>query len=310
MNNENDESNLQTFTDDSFVVKNISKEFYDRYGRSNRARKRFYSLIRPIKVDVSFDVNESENEYLLKISGPKSEIDKATMLVKQASQQLRNRFTHLITIPFLHDDFIKAYLDFKEKILNENSDIDECLFQNPKKLHMTISCLSLEDDKRLTDAREIFRKQCSDYIEKFNNVNNFERRLQIKAIDIMNDNPRRTNVLYAKIENDNLQNLANHIANVMASNEFLYSGDKFANESDQQQQQVKLHLTLMNSSYLRRGFNKKRRKPMMRYFDSTEILNNYGDYFFSEIDWPPIQLNELHRTNQFGYYNVLESIQI
>ena len=32
MNNENDESNLQTFTDDSFVVKNISKEFYDRYG--------------------------------------------------------------------------------------------------------------------------------------------------------------------------------------------------------------------------------------------------------------------------------------
>ncbi|OTF73705.1 activating signal cointegrator 1 complex subunit 1-like protein, partial [Euroglyphus maynei] len=157
------------------------------------------------------------------------------MLVKQALAKFKNRFTHLITIPFVHDDFIKAYIDFKEKLLHDNPDIDESLFQNPKKLHMTISCLSLEDEQRLAAAREMFTKQCTDYIGKCNAI--LERTIQIKGIDIMNDNPKRTTVLYAKIENENLQNLADNIAGVMALNGFLYTGDKHANHNEPEKQQ-------------------------------------------------------------------------
>ncbi|KAH9527064.1 activating signal cointegrator 1 complex subunit [Dermatophagoides farinae] len=231
------------------------------------------------------------------------------MIMRQASTMVKNRFTHLITIPFVNDDFIQAYLDFKHRILEDNPDIDEILFQNPKKLHMTISCLSLDDQQRLTMARELFTKQCSDYVEKFPEI--LDNKIQIKGVDIMNENPRKTNVLYAKIENENLQNFANNIADVMVSNGFLYTGDRHANLSGRQN--VKLHLTLMNSSFLfrRKDFSLKKRKPMkQRYFDSTEILNNYRDHFFMEIPMPPVQLNELHRINEFGYYNVVESIHL
>lgn len=219
-------------------------------------------------------------------------------------QKSRSSFTHLVSIPFTNPEFVASYLRFKETVLStfgQSAGIDDSLFQNAKKLHLTVSVLTLENDETLKKAEDFLRQICSSFIAS--EPVDFRRKLQIKSLATMNVDPTRTKVLYAKVEDDRLQALADKVATEMTANGYVFKDDK---PSDS----VKLHITLMNTVFARRKAMRNRKGKAERgsapkSFDSTQILEHYKDVVFADIDFPSMQLNDVRLEGEDGYYKVV-----
>lgn len=108
------------------------------------------------------------------------------------------------------------------------------------------------------------------------------------------------------VEDDRLQALADKVATEMTSSGYVFKDDKSAGP-------VKLHITLMNTVFARRKAMRSRKRKtesssVPKSFDSTQILEHYRDFVFADIDFPPIQLNDVRLESEDGYYKVIESV--
>lgn len=76
-------------------------------------------------------------------------------LLMEASRK-KIRYTHFLSIPLNTEEIIDEYNTFKNDILEKYDkamyNIDESLFQNPSKLHLTIGMLKLLDDNEKQQA--------------------------------------------------------------------------------------------------------------------------------------------------------------
>lgn len=91
------------------------------------------------------------------------------------------------TIEYLHRDDILRRRDI-------GRNIDECLFQTPSKLHLTICVLNLLDVCEL--------EQGIDLLQQFpyeNILGGDKLFVDIKGLEVMNDDPSDVDVLYAKV---------------------------------------------------------------------------------------------------------------
>lgn len=76
--------------------------------------------------------------------------------------------------------------------------VDESLFQECNRLHITISGLALLDDNDRTLSVHLLNECQSKIIQpKFDKFGSFE--FTVKGIECMNDDPSSVNVLYAKV---------------------------------------------------------------------------------------------------------------
>lgn len=222
-------------------------------------------------------------------------------------QKSRSSFTHLVSVPFTNPEFVASYLHFKDTVLKtfrDSAGIDDSLFQNAKKLHLTVTVLTLENDETLKKAGDLLRQVCSSFIAS--EPVDLRSKLQIKSLASMNADSTRTKVLYAMVEDDRLQALADKVATEMTSSGYVFKDDKSAGP-------VKLHITLMNTVFARRKAMRNRKRKTEsgsapKSFDSTQILEHYRDFVFADIDFPPIQLNDVRLESEDGYYKVIESV--
>ena len=84
--------------------------------------------------------------------------------------------------------------------------LDETVFQTPSLLHLTIGTLALMDEAERQKAKEVLELAIAEF--KTDNKLNIE----IKGLEIMNDDPGEVDVVYAKINNsDELQTLSDGI---------------------------------------------------------------------------------------------------
>ncbi len=77
---------------------------------------------------------------------------------------------------------------------------------------------------------------------------------------------------------------------------------------DNEQQSVKLHVTLMNTK-LRMNENEEEeneRKP----FDARELLQKFGDFDFGEVKLESIELSSRGAFNESGYWKSLGAIML
>lgn len=219
-------------------------------------------------------------------------------------------FTHLVAIPFTNEVFQQNYLKFRKSVLERFGfyhKIEETLFQNHQKLHLTICTLTLKDEKEISEAKSIMENQCRELINSV--LTDGPLRLKIQGIDLMNKDPKKASILFACIENaERVQNLCDQIANIYGETEFT-----------EKQNRVKLHITLMNSIY---RFRKDRKRPgesktsdvknkvRNEPFDASRILESYKDMFFGEVTAPAIQLAAVRETDPNGYYNVIHEVRM
>ncbi|CAG0921473.1 unnamed protein product [Notodromas monacha] len=228
------------------------------------------------------------------------------MLVETSRHKLK--FTHFVSLPLSGSEALfSRVLDFQEAVrkcyLPEK--IDERLFLNMRKMHLTVLVLTLLDDRERQLAmdllHECFSKKIRPMLADENGI-----RVRLKGLEIMNDDWSQVQVVYAKLE-PTLDSLGRDVIQEMADaiqNHFEGSG--LAPES--RCAHVKLHFSVMNSKKLAKEMTTqqdsswKPRLNDMKLFDAKPIYENLLDFDFGEVLISHIHLSILHTVGEDGYY--------
>ncbi|KAG5671686.1 hypothetical protein PVAND_001871 [Polypedilum vanderplanki] len=263
-----------------------------------------------------------EQETSCQITVPKINSKDTTVIIKSATKKniisAKNRidlimiagrsklqFTHFLSIPFTTKEIQENFVKFKNIILEDSEifGIDESLFQNSQKLHLTITTLSLFDNEDRVIAAELLQ-DCKEFIiEPI--LQDGILKVKMAGLDYMNDDPSSVDVLYAKVISEQLQEISNAINDYFASRGYTQS------KSDH----VKMHVTLINSlfrdnddaimkdeSHSRDKDRNNQQQHQRITFDASMILKKYKDYYFGEAIIKEINLSQRFSKSSNGYY--------
>ncbi|XP_076324235.1 activating signal cointegrator 1 complex subunit 1 [Tachypleus tridentatus] len=222
------------------------------------------------------------------------------LLVDSARQ--RTPFTHFLSLPLNQSCIQNGFLEFREDVLRHCDGmrgIDDSIFQNPQKLHLTIGTLILLDEQERRLAGEILKQCEKEVLEPCLGGQPLD--VKVEGIEYMNDDPAEVDVLYAKIQttdhSDRLQQLANSLV------------DKFTSSGLMKKQfdNIKLHLTLMNTKFRTDNSGESQNSPqkgkkLRETFDASYILQAFKDYHFGHTTISEIHISQLHATGKTGYY--------
>ncbi|XP_052893024.1 activating signal cointegrator 1 complex subunit 1 [Anopheles moucheti] len=209
----------------------------------------------------------------------------------------KQQFTHFLSVPLNVPEVIKRFLDFRHKVVNKLPRafcVDESLFQQPDKLHITLCTMSLMDNEDRSNAAQILL-DCQESIISPIFKENGSLEIRIRGLEYMNDDPHSVDVLYAKIESPVLQTAANQIYEYFLSKGLM----------QRKYEQVKLHTTLINSLFRASQtevVNEKEAERKRITFDASEILRLYGEFDFGSLVLNEIHLSQRFSTSCTGYY--------
>lgn len=241
-----------------------------------------------------------------KLISAKTRID---VLVDSARQ--RQRFTHFLSFPLNAPKLKGSFKDFKEDVLRQCDGapgVDENVFQNPDKLHLTIATLVLLTKTEVMKAQELLEKCKVEVIEPL--LQGEPCKVDVKGLEYMNDDPSRVRVLYAKVEPQDNSNKLQVIADTLM--ERFQSSGLGKVEYDR----VKLHATLMNCIY-RRGTgdgvtsHDDGTTPQANedFFDAQPILQKFGDYSFGSHTIDTVHISQRGSYDPSGFYLSAGQIQ-
>ncbi|XP_058463282.1 activating signal cointegrator 1 complex subunit 1 [Malaya genurostris] len=217
----------------------------------------------------------------------------------------RQPFTHFLSIPLNSEEIKRNFRIFREKVLTELPSaftLDDSLFQKAEKLHLTLCTMSLMDNEDRSLAAQLLQN-CHETIirpvvEEFGSVT-----LQLRALEYMNDDPRAVDVLYASVESDALQRIADQMMELFVANGLM----------QRKYDRVKLHATLINSLFRDNadgyGGVDEKRGPRVT-FDATEILRDFGHYDFGTQKVTEIHLSQRFSTACDGFYEATGMIKL
>lgn len=219
-------------------------------------------------------------------------------------------FTHLITFPLIHPNLRTKFEEFKRDVLRTCQDdrgVDDSIFQNSKKLHLTIVTAVIISNNEIDQAKDLLELCKNTIINEL--LKNKPLKVNIKGLEYMNDDPSNVDVLYAQVkpvsqtEQNPIQLIADHLME-----KFISSG-----LSKRQFDKVKLHATVMNT-LLRQdpsGTSEPNRDQTKNResFDARQILKHFGAYDFGVYDLNEIHLSLRYSTARDGYYECVAKIQ-
>lgn len=217
-------------------------------------------------------------------------------------QSFKKAFTHFLSISLRTEAIISKFEEFKEQITEnfEMYGLEEPFFQKPERLHLTLVMLSLDEDDKTeqaaTECLKLFKETTIDRI-----MNGRPLVGKLSGVGIMKSKPTHASVLYAKVTSDELQEIANEIAQHFAKHGF----------GVLEYPSVTLHATVINSKFsqTRRDGNSKRKRFMKRItFDATNVLENFKDFEFGSTTISEIQVSMLSATDETGYYKSAGSV--
>ncbi|XP_029733477.2 activating signal cointegrator 1 complex subunit 1 [Aedes albopictus] len=227
----------------------------------------------------------------------------------------KQHFTHFLSIPMTSDEIKSNYIKFREKVLTElpsGFHLDESLFQKPEKLHLTLCMMSLMDNVDRAHAAQLLQ-DCRESIIKITLAEFGPIEVHLRGLAYMNDDPSSVDVLYAKVESEPLQRIADQLM------EYFIANGLIKREYDH----VKLHATLINSTFGRHkahssgdeaGGDDKKHHRHQRHrrerFDATEILREFGDFDFGVQTVTEIHLSQRFSTACNGFYEATGMIKL
>lgn len=305
--------------------------------------KNLFNLESDTHCKIKLPLKKDQSNFIEIQSFSKKNVIAAYERIKEIEKYLRSRqqFTHFVSIPISKYLLIKSrFLEFKSSILSDPKlstvkNIDESVFQHENRLHLTVQILYLGDsyDRETLNIR--FKEFDRTFLRPFIESIQKPIRLQFKGIDIMNDDPSQTHVLYAKCfeieQNNHFKQIVNKLYEWTMGTGLDCYRQQF--ESSNSDYKIKLHMTLMNSRY--RGRNqenfdgnfrddeiddlirqkndankevennsKQKNDPM----DVEEILKRFGDFDFGTIEINEIQIATRQNYDVDGSYRTLSRI--
>lgn len=240
------------------------------------------------------------------IISAKTRID---LLIDSARQH--QPFTHFLSIPVISADVVEGFQNFKAEVLdkfNGEKGMDQSLFQNPKRLHLTLGTLVLLNDSEIRKATSLLKACEEEIIRPL--LQNEKLEIEIIGLEYMNDDPAEVDVLYAKVQpgksSQRLQDIVDRIV------------DRFTNDGlmKREHEHVKLHVTVMNTlmrkdpSAISENKYPKFGTKLRESFDARAILKAFRDFNFGSHHVASIHLSERHSTNVDDYYNCVSYISL
>ncbi|CAI5441441.1 unnamed protein product [Caenorhabditis angaria] len=212
-------------------------------------------------------------------------LDRIEIFLVDAKRTMR--ITHFIAFPCDHPEIQENFGFFRDAILSGDHFDASCkkekLFTSPARLHLTLETVVIFDEVEDLEKIENVFEDLKMEISKI--LNSKPLILDIQGIDIMNDDPSNVNVLYAKIKGENVQKIAN-----LTRDTFIQAG--FTKSTSESEEDVKLHMTLMNARYVSQAENLKSRYS----FDATAILEEMKEMYFGTVQVSQICLCPLNST--------------
>ncbi|KAL0894878.1 hypothetical protein ABMA27_013390 [Loxostege sticticalis] len=225
------------------------------------------------------------------------------------SSRMKQKATHFISIPMNDPEIVKSFEVFKNSVLQDcpGRGLDESLFIKPNKLHLTLGVMCLMDNEERLYASKLLTEAKEKIIFPLLQ-NNLPLRIRVKGLSYMNDDPREIDVLYGRVQEEGastglIQKLADGLLD-----HFYKAGYM---DKDHGRENVKLHVTLINSKYRSRSSQpageedsalSKSSRQTRETFDGTEIFKKYADYDFGVMELRHIHLSQRHSMGADGYY--------
>lgn len=217
----------------------------------------------------------------------------------------KQQFTHFLSVPLNVPEVTKRFLDFRHKVVNKLPrafSVDESLFQQPEKLHITLCTMSLMDNEDRANAAQILL-DCQESILSPVLKENGPLEVRVRGLEYMNDDPHAVDVLYAKIESPALQTAADQIY------EYFIAKGLMQKKYDH----VKLHATLINSLFRvsqTEAISEREAERKRITFDASEILRLYGEFDFGSFVLNEIHLSQRYSTSCTGYYEATAVMKV
>ncbi|XP_073345514.1 activating signal cointegrator 1 complex subunit 1 [Pagrus major] len=240
----------------------------------------------------------------------KAAVSSAVTRVEVLVESFRKKqpFTHFLSFPLSDPKIQEGFLKFKDEVLEQCSQdhgVDESIFQNPAKLHLTIGTLALLNEMEVRKACEHLQ-ECQNVIRDLTEGKPLP--LEVKGIEYMNDDPAMVDVLYAKVNmrdgSDKLQVIADRLV------EHFVSAGLMVREWDR----VKLHGTVMNTLFRKdstvedMGGQGRQTMNEREAFDARNILKIFRAHRFGEFELNTVLLSQRYSTDCTGYYSSAGSI--
>ncbi|CEF68289.1 Activating signal cointegrator 1 complex subunit 1 [Strongyloides ratti] len=233
------------------------------------------------------DSTSNEIEVISKVSY--ENVERCKEAIDEIVTETRNKmpFSHFVSFSFWdNSELQKKFLKFIERA-KIFSGLEDEYFQLPNKLHITICMATLVDEMEEKIVINCLKNVIDKMVKPL--LGGKSVKIQIKGFSVMNDDPKKANVLYGKVDCPVLQNIGEEI-----NNELKKTGLCVDDKSD-----LKLHLTLINTTFLK-GKNKKDKT-----FDGTKIIEKLNDFDFGEIEFSKITLNKRFTSEDDGSYTII-----
>jgi 2'-5' RNA ligase len=206
-------------------------------------------------------------------------------------------------MPVVREKLLKFKGDVIERFGQEGNEnfISDDLFQNDAKVHLTFGVMDLKDEEEEKKASELLAKCKENIVTPI--LSGQPLKIDIKGIDTFLLRNGKSRVLFAKIDKnaDKVQAIADQIVTVFAENGIMDSLDA------RDPPQVKLHVTLMNTTFRERQF---RRQPKYwtlerpkRHFDAAPILEQFKDLVVAEdLEVKGLHISTFSKFGDDGFY--------
>ncbi|XDB65481.1 hypothetical protein ABFV05_019097 [Capra hircus] len=206
-------------------------------------------------------------------------------------------FTHFLAFFLNEAEVQERFLKFQEEVLEKCSmdhGVDSSIFQNPKKLHLTIGMLVLLSEQEIQQTCEMLQQCKEEFIDDISGGKPLE--VEMAGIEYMNDDPGMVDVLYAKVHmkdgSNRLQELVDRVLERFQASGLIVK----------EWNSVKLHATVMNTLF-RKDPNAEGRYNLYtadgKYifkeresFDGRNILKLFENFSFGG-SWEALKLNIL-----------------
>ncbi|EDV58170.1 activating signal cointegrator 1 complex subunit 1 [Drosophila erecta] len=237
--------------------------------------------------------NEKSNEVTIRAK-QRNQLCAALRQIRHLVASLRKKMkpTHFLALALNFGEVKERFVELKKCILEaELPGIDEELFISECCIHITLGIYVLLDDGERQEALRNL-ESCRRLLD--GSKTPFE--VRVKGLEIMNDDPSSTSVLYARIECPDLQKFAD---NCLAH--FQTTGLCATHHIERKS--IKLHMTVMNKRYANEAMKSG------NSFDAREILKRFGDFDFGVAQSQAVHLCVLKSRGEDEFYKKTGSLE-
>uniref|UniRef100_A0A671QGT5 K Homology domain-containing protein n=1 Tax=Sinocyclocheilus anshuiensis TaxID=1608454 RepID=A0A671QGT5_9TELE len=252
-------------------------------GKKGETRKRLES---ETKTSISIPKQGVEGQIVI-TGAHRAAVASAVTRVEVLIDSFRRKqpFTHFLSFALNHPQVQQGFLRFREQVLElcgQDAGVDESIFQNPAKLHLTIGTLALLNEQEVTRASELLQ-QCRDAIRDITEAKPLP--VEVRGIEYMNDDPSMVDVLYAKVT------------------------VRDGSDKKTMQVYVKIHGTIMNTLFRKdpsaedKGASARPNAKDREAFNAKNILQMFGEVYFGAFELNSVQISQRFSTDSTGYYS-------